>query len=115
MAASYLDKNADDFCGLVLLGSYSTADLSDTDLSVLSIYGSEDKIMNREKYEKYKPNLPQKLTEAQIFGFCHAYFGVYGEQKGDGKPTVTNREQIAITSNSIYEFILRSRSDAENN
>ena len=115
MAASYVDKNADSFRGLVLLGAYSTADLSDTELSALSLYGSEDKIMNREKYEKYKSNLPEKLTEAEFFGFCHAYFGVYGKQKGDGEPTVTNREQIAITSNTIYEFILRSKADAENN
>ena len=39
MAASYLEKNAEDYEGLILLGSYSTADLSDTDLKVLSIYG----------------------------------------------------------------------------
>ena len=43
-------ENVDEFEGLILLGSYSTADLSGTDLDVLSIYGSEDKVMNYEKY-----------------------------------------------------------------
>lgn len=41
MAAAYLKKNVDEYEGLVLLGSYATADLSDTDLQVLSIYGNE--------------------------------------------------------------------------
>ena len=40
MAASYLASHTEDFDGLILLGSYSTADLSGTDLSVLSVYGS---------------------------------------------------------------------------
>ena len=42
MAASYLATHVEDYEGLILLGSYSTADLSDTDLAVLSVFGSED-------------------------------------------------------------------------
>ena len=38
MAASYLAKNTDAFQGLVLLGSYSTADISDSNITVLSMY-----------------------------------------------------------------------------
>ena len=44
MAASYLADHADDYEGLILLGSYSTADLSADDLKVLSVFGSEDKL-----------------------------------------------------------------------
>ena len=54
MAASYLSGCADSYEGLLLLGSYSTEDFSNTDLSVLSIYGSEDMVLNREKYEECK-------------------------------------------------------------
>ena len=86
MAASYLEKNVEDYEGLVLLGSYSTADLSQTDLDVLSIYGSEDKVMNREKYDENKSNLPDDYTEIIIDGGCHAYFGVYGERRREGPP-----------------------------
>ena len=50
MAATYLDKHRDDFAGLILLGSYSTADLSDSSLSVLSVYGSEDRVLNAVNY-----------------------------------------------------------------
>ena len=105
MAASYLAKNAEDYEGLVLLGSYSTADLSQTDLDVLSIYGSEDEVMNREKYDKNKSNLPDDYTEIVIDGGCHAYFGVYGEQDGDGIPAITNEEQIKLTVEGIVEIM----------
>ena len=105
MAASYLAKNTENFDGIVLLASYSTADLSATTLDALSLYGSEDNVMNREKYEKYKENLPAALTEIVIQGGCHAYFGMYGEQEGDGVPTVTAEEQIHISADYISKFI----------
>ena len=105
MAASYLKKHADEYDGLVLLGAYSTADLSQTELDVLSIYGSEDKVLNMEKYEKNKVNLPHDFTEIVIDGGCHAYFGMYGAQKGDGTPTITNEEQIYITADAIADMI----------
>lgn len=105
MAASYLADNAEDYEGLILLGSYSTADLSATDIAVLSVFGSEDKVMNREKYEENKSNLPSDFTEFVIDGGCHAYFGMYGAQDGDGTPTVTNEEQIRITVESIVKMM----------
>ena len=105
MAAAYLADHVDDYEGLILLGSYSTADLSDTHLDVLSIYGSEDGVMNREKYDKNKANLPQDFTEVVIAGGCHAYFGMYGAQDGDGTPTIRNEEQIAVTAEHIAELL----------
>ena len=105
MAAAYLEKHTDEYEGLILLGSYSTADLSDTDLAVLSVFGSEDKVMNREKYESYKSNLPSNFTEFVIDGGCHAYFGMYGAQDGDGTPTITNEQQLRITVENIVEII----------
>lgn len=104
MAASYLANNTDKIDGLILLGSYSTEDVSEK--PTLSIYGSEDGVMNREKYEKYKTNLPKDLTEIVIEGGNHAYFGMYGEQKGDGKAYITPTEQTTKTADIIAEFIL---------
>lgn len=105
MAASCASKNTNVFSGLVLLGSYSTADLSDTSLEVLSLYGSLDQVMNREKYEKYRSNLPESFTERIIEGGNHAGFGMYGEQDGDGKATLTEEEQITHTAALITELI----------
>ncbi len=105
MAATYFSDNTDDFRGLILLGAYSTTDISDVGAKVLSVYGSEDKVLNKEKYNEYKPNLPENYTEIVIDGGCHAYFGMYGEQEGDGVASVSNQEQIEKTADAIYEFI----------
>lgn len=105
MASSYLSDNADDFDGLALLGAYSTSDLSNTDLDVLSIYGSEDRVMNRKKYDANKGNLPNDFTEIIIDGGNHAGFGMYGAQDGDGVPEITAEEQIKITADAVLDLI----------
>lgn len=102
MAASYLETHAEEYDGLVLLGAYSTADLSQTALKTLCVYGSEDKVMNREKYEVNKSNLPADFLEVVIQGGCHAYFGMYGTQEGDGEPTISNVSQIYHTATEIF-------------
>ena len=106
MAASYLAKHPDEYEGLILLGSYSTADLSDNELEVLSIYGSEDQVLNREKYNDNIGNLPKEFTEIVIEGGCHAYFGMYGAQDGDGTPSISNSQQILQTAAYIAQMIL---------
>lgn len=105
MAASYIAENTEEFDGVILLASYSTADLSASDLEVLSIYGSNDGVLNMEKYSEHKPNLPSDFEEFIIDGGCHAYFGAYGEQEGDGEAQITREEQIEITVDEITKFI----------
>lgn len=103
MASSYAANNGGIFEGVILLGSYSTADL--TQARVLSLYGSEDGVMNREKYAKYRPNLPNDAVERIVDGGCHAGFGMYGTQEGDGTPTITSAEQVKIAAKLIKEFV----------
>ena len=105
MAAMHISKNIDKYRGLILLGSYSTSDISNSGLDVLSIYGSEDRVLNLTKYEENKPNLTNDFIEVIIDGGCHAYFGVYEPQKGDGEPTISNSEQIQITVDEIVKMI----------
>lgn len=97
MAAECAYKYSDSFEGLILCAAYSTKDLSTTDLKVLSIYGSEDKVLSMEKYQSNRSNLPEDVIEKVIDGGCHAYFGSYGAQDGDGTPTISNAEQIQTT------------------
>lgn len=108
MAASYAAKHTDTLDGVILLGAYSTADLSETELDVLSVYGSNDEVMNREKYDKYLTNLPENFTEYVIDGGCHAYFGMYGAQDGDGTPTISNRQQILLTADQINALVRKN-------
>lgn len=97
MAASYASKHTDEFAGLYLFAAYSTVDLKDSGLEVYSVYGSNDGVLDMEKYEKYKENLPDDVHEYVIDGGCHSYFGSYGLQKGDGVPDISADEQVHTT------------------
>ena len=103
MAASYVSSHTDEYEGLVLLGAYSTADLSRTNLSVLSVYGSQDGVLNREKYAECLKHYPGRFEEIVIEGGNHAYFGGYGAQKGDGEAAISRKEQIALTADAIAD------------
>ena len=105
MAANYAAAHAEDFNGLILLAAYSTKDLTGTTLRVLSVYGSEDGVMNRESYEKNWSNLPADTTEVVLDGGCHAQFGSYGAQDGDGVPTISGEEQVRRTAEAITAFV----------
>ncbi len=89
--------------GLILLAAYSTANVDH--IPTLSIYGSEDQVMNREKYAEYRPNLPDDLTEVILEGGNHAGFGFYGPQKGDGEASIPREDQVEQTAALIVEFI----------
>ena len=104
MAASHAAKNADCYEGLVLLASYSTADISAADLDVISLYGSEDGVLNIDKYAEYKANLPADMEEHVIDGGCHAEFGSYGAQEGDGIPSISGEEQLQLTTQLLTDF-----------
>ena len=105
MAASYAAKHSDALDGLILLAAYSTADLTDSGLRVYTTYGSEDGVLNREKLEANRGNLPQDTTETVINGGCHAGFGSYGHQKGDGAPTISAEEQQQQTADAVATWI----------
>ena len=103
----YTAAHEKDFDGLILLAAYSTKDLTGTPLRVLSVYGSEDGVLNRESYEKNRSNLPTDTTEVVLDGGCHAQFGSYGPQDGDGIPTISGEEQVRQTVEAIVAFVGR--------
>lgn len=105
MAASYVSHHIDEYEGLILLASYSTEDLSDSYLNVMSIYGSEDQVLSLDKYKENKENLPENYNEYIIQGGNHAYFGSYGEQSGDGKAYISSNQQIKETVDYIINTI----------
>jgi len=105
MAASYLEKHVEEYKGLILCASYSTVDYSETDLQVVSMYGSNDKVLNAKKYEDCRVNLPEGFAELVIEGGNHAFFGTYGLQEGDGTATIENGSQIAIAVDFMLESI----------
>ena len=110
MAASYAADHVDELDGLVLLAAYSTRDLTRSGLSVLSVYGSEDGVLDMGKYEQYRSNLPPGTSEVVIDGGCHAGFGRYGAQDGDGTPAISSDEQINRTAEEIARIIFNDYS-----
>ena len=62
-------------------------------------------VLNKEKYDANKNNLPSDFSEIILEGGCHAYFGMYGAQEGDGIPSITNEEQIKITAKAIVDIM----------
>lgn len=102
MAADYAASH-DSFAGLILLAAYPTKPVI---LPVLSVYGSEDNVLNHEKYMNARSHA-NSLKEHVIEGGNHAYFGNYGEQKGDGKAYITKEEQWQETVDEIVAFIWR--------
>jgi hypothetical protein len=103
MASTYISKRASQYSGLILLAAYSTKNISNRNINVISIYGSEDKVLSQRKYNKYKTNLPSDYKEYIIEGGIHSYFANYGLQKGDGTPTITREKQIQLTAQFISE------------
>ena len=105
MAASFAGKNWDPYEGLILLAAYSTDDLTETGLKVCSLYGDRDGVLNLEKYQQYRANLPEDTMELVLEGGNHAGFGSYGPQEGDGTSTLEPGVQLQWTADRILEFI----------
>ena len=107
MAAQYAVDHAGDgtLDGLVLLGSYSASDLSSTNLGAISLYGSNDQVLNRAKLEDNADLLPKGAETVEIEGGNHAGFGAYGPQSGDGEASITPAEQQSQTADAIDRYI----------
>lgn len=102
MAADFAAENQERFSGLVLLAAYPTKELKT--LPVLSVYGSEDGVLNSRKY-KDSITYADAVTEYVIEGGNHAGFGNYGQQKGDGSAKITKEEQWRETVNYLLNFL----------
>lgn len=105
MASIYASKNIEEVEGLILLGAYPSANLSDSALKMISIYGSEDKILNRQSFEENKSYGPKDSKYIEIKGGNHAFYGSYGQQNKDGIATITAEEQQDLTAEKILEFM----------
>lgn len=101
MAASYAGKHLNDLDGLILLAAYSTSDLTEADFPVISIYGSNDGVLNMEKVVTSRDLMPSDYSEHVIEGGNHAGFGSYGAQKGDHDATISQNEQWRETVSAL--------------
>ena len=104
MAAQWAAEHPGKLEGLILLAAYPTQKLPD-DLKVLVLYGSEDGVLNRRNLEMSLDRLPPDSLVEQLPGGNHAYFGSYGEQKGDGTASISPEEQWNRTAEWVGRLV----------
>ena len=106
MAAEYVSANPSAVKGLFLWASYSAENTNLsvlTDLSVLSIYGTEDGGVKEIRISRER--LPKNTFWVEIEGANHAQFGWYGEQPGDGEATISREAQQGIILENTLAFL----------
>lgn len=114
------------FNALFLLASYSSKDISATNMPIISITGSNDLVLDKQKFEDNKTNLsteiaitnPDEIADTgtdgttiyyQLDGGNHAQFGNYGEQKGDGQATIDSGTQQSLVFDALQRFFLNNQ------
>lgn len=103
-ASSFASSHAGEVSGLVLLASYPSGTVNNG-LGLCLVYGTEDKVLNRDAYEASRPNWPSDARETVIQGGNHAQFGNYGEQAVDGVATISATEQQSQAADAILAFV----------
>jgi len=106
MAANYLYTHPGAADGLILFASYpaESNDLSDSDLQVLSIYGTRD-MAGMEKFDATRMLLPADTTWVVIEGGNHAQFGDYGSQPGDNQAMISAMDQQTQIVDATVAFL----------
>jgi pimeloyl-ACP methyl ester carboxylesterase len=107
MAANYLFTHQDQVDGLVLLASYpaESNDLTDYSGAVATISATLDGLSTPGMIEASVKLLPAQTVQTVIIGGNHAYFGWYGDQKGDNAATITRFEQQVIVIQSTVNLL----------
>lgn len=106
-ASGFVDDHRDLAKGLILIASYTNRDLSGTDLSVISVYGDTDGVLNMEQVVERRSWYPADYEEHVIPGANHAQFGDYGKQDGDLEANITAGEQQAQTAEILLDWLSR--------
>lgn len=82
MAAIYASGHLESLDGLILLAAYPTKSLESNSFSVLSVYGSEDGVLNMEKLEEGREYMPSDYTEVCIEEATMHSSEITGSRKG---------------------------------
>ena len=106
-AAIYAENNPNKIDAIALWDSYppDSADLSDNNIAVISIYGTTNNIPNTKSFNDKKHLLPADTIFIAIEGANHAQFGDYGPQKGDVVASISLAEQHDLVAEIMLDFI----------
>ncbi len=106
-AGIFAENNPTKIDGIALWDSYppNSADLSDNEISVLSIFGTTNNFPNTENFDDKRTLLPDDTIFVPIEGANHAQFGDYGPQKGDVVAAISLAEQHQRVAEIMLDFI----------
>lgn len=108
MAAQYAAQHPGAVQGLVFWASYSASDLAaQTELPVVSIYGSRESGRASFTSAKNRALLPPDVTFVPIEGGNHEQFGYYTGQANDPTPTIARADQQAQTVTATVALLAR--------
>jgi len=105
MAANFVYQHPGSVQGLVLWASYPAAsnDLSGSGIHVISIYGSQDGVINQENLAASYQLLPASTRWSIIQGGNHAGFGSYGAQPGDNPAAISPEyQQVQVVDATAF-------------
>ena len=93
--------------GVFLLASYPDENgrLDNLPLSVISIIGSNDGVVDKEAYQDGRNYLPDSTLFYTIEGGNHAGFGDYGDQEGDNPGSISAEQQQEETAKQLVEWL----------
>ncbi len=99
--------------GLLLVGTSHPReiDLSDLNMDVTKIYGSNDGLASEEEINEFAVNLPATMHRVRIAGGNHRQFGYYGYQFGDSSADISREKQQEIMIDAIIKQLERVQSN----
>jgi hypothetical protein len=105
VAAAMFAGSHSQISGLVFWASYPPdSTLKDSDLRVLSIYGTND-MAGVEKFHKSRLLLPENAHFVPIPGGNHSQFGDYGLQPGDKPAEISRLDQQSQAVQAVVQFL----------
>jgi len=107
MAARFAYRHPESVDGLALWAAYpaESDDLSSSDLTVVSVYASEDGVAEVDSVLASEPLLPDDTRWVLIEGGNHAGFGWYGPQSGDNPRTISLESQQEQVISATAELL----------
>ncbi len=108
-AAQYAAQHPEKITGLILWAAYPPGSTSFkySEIPVLSIYGSFDEIATPDEIMASRTILPSNTEFIEITGGNHAQFGWYGNQSGDGQPSISREEQQNQVIDLTVKFLAK--------
>ena len=110
-AAIFAENNPTRIDAIAFWDSYppDSADLSDSTLSALSIFGTTDNVPNTDNFDDKRHLVPASTEFVGIEGASHAQFGDYGPQKGDVVASISLAEQHDKVAEIMLDFITQNQ------